>query len=40
MGKEGRGHFLGEVGMRQLPAEQRSGVSCVLHRGKPAQRGL
>lgn len=31
MGKEGRGHFLGEVGMRQLQTRQQSGVSCVLH---------
>lgn len=30
-GKEEEGHFLGEVGMRQLKAGQRSGVSCVLH---------
>lgn len=34
------GHFLGEVEMRQLQACQRSGVGCVFHCGKWAQRGL
>lgn len=39
-GTREEGCFLGGGGRKQLQAGRRPGVSCVLHWGKQAQRGL